>query len=151
MSEFRKAKCIELHDSNLCFTVAGEGYDETAPLGRTEDPYKPAFKINLADLRMLGEMFGLHGNGTVQVPIDSTQNTAMPGEPQQMTEIDLPVYKVHNDEERETRESRITALECEIVSAYLLNIRVTRTFNKPDDTVAGMITYSGAFTVWWQD
>lgn len=151
MSEYRKAMCIELHDANLALVAAGAEYGVLGPVGRTQWPDKPAYRINLGELAMLAEMFGLGVAEKVGIPRTSDQVSGEVGTRERLNCVDLPLYKTHNDEESKPGGTKITCLECEVVAANLVNIRTTRTFEGLDETVVETLIYSGAFTLWWSE
>ncbi|NLF52538.1 MAG: hypothetical protein GX577_15525 [Leptolinea sp.] len=133
MPEYRNAKCIELHDSNIALTTSKESYLSTGPSGRTEWATKQAYTVYLSDLRKMAEVLGLD--------TCSTDDES----------VELPIYKVHHDycDSISGSDETITKLECEVLSERLVNIRVTSVFKDNAEPYIEEITYSGSFTVWW--
>ncbi len=116
-TDYRSAKCIELHDVHVALTVQTQPYTN-ALAGRTpETPTRMIYKMPLS--------------GVLAKQLDVRELT-----------VDELYYDGDND---------ITALTCEIVSAHLVNIRITTSL--ADDPharpITELLTYSGSFTIWW--
>ncbi len=151
MSNYRAAKCIELHDSNIALTTREESYAFTALTGRTEHAEKSAFSVRFCDIKMLAQMFGVEVSDTVVVPAYQDQTCAESGKRSEIDYLEFPVYKVHHDYSDSISPSNdmIVKLECEIISNRLVNIRTTFQDSEEPEPYIEEITYCGPFTIWW--
>ena len=150
MTDFRKAKCIELHDSNITLTTDEEHYAFTAPIGRTEHADKPAFSIKLCDIAMLAEMFKLNVLNNINVPSSSEQPLTS-NKNEKIDYLQIPIYKNHyNATDDQANEDKITKIECKVASEHLVHIKITSKNEESSEEYIEEITYSGAFTIWWQ-
>lgn len=149
MKNYREAKCIELHNSNIAITTNDNSYASTAPTGRTEDPNKPAFSIKLHDIAMLAEMFNIDTAKSVKIPKLSSQSIATPGETDKIQFAEIPIYKNHFDVSDNNSGEKIIKLECQIISDRIVNIKTTSKPISEDEQYVEEITYCGSFTIWW--
>ena len=149
MPNYRLAKCIELHDSNLALTTEEECYAFTGPTGRFKQADKPAFRINLGDLCMVFTALGKTPFPEIHVPSDSDQTMAISGKSNKIENIEIPIYKAHFDYSDSCQEDKIIKLECCVETDRLAHIRVISVTDAGTRYVEE-ITYSGAFTVWWE-
>ena len=125
MTDYRQAKCIELHDSNIALTTNDESYNFTSLTGRYIETDKPVFCINLADIAMLGEVFNIKTSKTCNVSISSEQAANGPGKNEDINILEIPVYKKYFSPSDEIEGDRkITKLSCQIISERLINIKI---------------------------
>lgn len=150
MPNYREAKCIELHDSNVALTLEDESYAYTALIGRTQHSDKPAYRVNLSDICMIAEALGIRTNEEVRVPTSSDQTIATVGTEHRVDNIEIPIFKAHYDYSDSDRGEKIVKLECEVLTDRLVNIRVTSTMEDEKPPYIEEITYSGPFTLWWK-
>lgn len=134
MPNYRNAKCIELHDSNIALTTSEASYSFNGLTGRTEYATKPAYTVNVSDVRMLAQVLGLETYRT-----DGAN-------------VEFPIYKVHHDycDSISGSDETILNLECEVLSERLVNIKITSVLKDDAEPYVEEITYSGSFTVWWE-
>lgn len=75
---YRVATCIELHEAGVVL-IANKNADH-APRGRTEYATRPAYKINLGDIAMIAEMWGIDTPRTIKRPAYTDQSFIRPSE-----------------------------------------------------------------------
>lgn len=59
----------------------------------------------------------------------------------------MNLYRNYYNSLEESSSIEVLTVECEVVSAHLVNIRLTE--REKDDQWVEEMTYSGTFTVWW--
>lgn len=144
---YRKVDCIELHDMHMELSSSGhERYaGDTAHILRSEE--RPVYKLRMEELRPLIEAFGFELPAYVRLSGLSHQSERpIHGVLLKSDEMELNVYThygIGND-----HWSGAVSIECEVVTAHLVNIRATLTEDDGSCYVEE-ITYSGTFTIWW--
>ena len=141
---YRKAKSIELHETNTIITLSSEGYTVTSPAGRHARPNRAVFQVRLEDIERLAERLGIRRlepepePGQDPVALDAA--------------ISLSFLRAYYEVPAGEPGLTITDLECEVLGPNLVDIRVEtrRESDQPGSPGAvETITHSGSFTIWW--
>ena len=144
MSSFRKAKCIEMHDTNTTLALSDcKYYEDFFLAGRTDSGKNPPYFINLFDLSKLADMLGFDVNEIVRGDRD--------GERENIHSVEIKIGRSRRDVAEEDNID-IVSLKCNVISSNLVEIEVFYKFSetKEDEPERQLITYSGSFSIWWE-
>lgn len=156
--KYRKAKCIELYDSNTSLSISGEGPYDSYLLGRVEESSRPFFKIPAFDLlNVLAAVTDVdweRAREKVHVPpvCNTHQGWLEPASNimGSLTNYEINVFKYINSVD-DVFDLNIVELEAEVVSSNLLNIYARVKWGKDGDESVYDMTYCGRFQVWWEN
>jgi hypothetical protein len=145
--EYRKVSRVELHDSRVMLAPKDQCYAFTSQYGCADGPRKPAYKIDLGDLRMLFSALSIEMNERVLAPYLSHQNFAQ--KRSEVNDVELNIYQhYHETADGAPSNEDIVSVECAVIDSRMVNIRI---ISKTDgETYISEMTHVGTFTIWWQ-
>lgn len=141
---YRTAKCIELHDLHMEISLDNQGYYVGAQILRSDQ--RPAFKMRVEELLPFLEAIGIAMPRSVELSYTSDQSNRAQRKID-TEDIELNIYAHHGDGVRDWS-GTVLFIECEVLSAHLVNIRIT-VMDEDESQYVEEITYSGTFTIWW--
>jgi hypothetical protein len=141
---YKKALCIELHNSHIVISDKNNLIEHDVVLmGRPEFEFRKAYTINLRDIRKIATMFGLE-------TIDKWPTNNPRGEKYEYAYyIDFPIMQDYFSFPENSEV--IELLECEVLNPLLVNIQITTKYPPEEAKYKTNITYSGNFTIWWDE
>lgn len=145
--EYKKALCVELHDSRTMISPSENRYAFSGHYGRSDGPRKSAYKISIAEIKSLLSAMGMEIDDRIRVPDDSHQMYGAMGEMARTDDVEFNIYEYYTEIDEPLSE-KVTSVECAIVDSRMINIRVTSI--NDGKTYTEELTHVGSFTVWWE-
>ena len=142
---YRKAKCIELHDANTAITTSAEQYALTAPAGRVPQASRPGWLILPADLAALARRLGLN--------VPDLRDRTRASLPEELIDSGAPVFRAYYETPANMPGVSVRSLECDVQGPNLVEIRIESRLESSAPELPNeveVLTYSGAFTIWWE-
>lgn len=139
MDKYRKAKCIELHDSNNVFYSSQVKRYHEGLTGILEDSRRKSYSIDIRDLDFLRQFVDQNINESINRKESSKKAYG-----------EISIYKEYFEENGCEQEEELE-IECQVVSDQLVNIRISTHVSAIDKIYIENISYSGSFTIWWDE
>jgi hypothetical protein len=144
---YRKATCLELHDSRSYLYSKDWYYTDSWLPGRSEYSIRPVASVNVGDIVAVANLIKDGFVNNSQKPVIETSGGILGGKGRSDS-IHLPIYMEYDSDDSM---NKTDLLEVEIVAANLINIRVTINATEENPEHVYEMSCSGSFTVWWDE